>query len=278
MSEVKEEKKSAFGRLVNEIRELAVTVLIFIPIYLIVYIFAYELRSIPSESMVPTLQVGDRVAVSKFTYGYSRDSLPLGLGRVLPLGDGRIFAQQPKHGDIVVFKHTYLNRTMIKRLIGLPGDEISVQNNRIFLNGEMLEQKALRRVVYRDARDKKLLQADELMETMPNGKSYLVHNIQGKAKRNSATFIVPEGHYFFMGDNRDNSADSRERTGHCPPDENNVIDRAGCEPRLLPKEEPTIGFVPFQNIIGRADTVLFTFNFCDRYESGCNKGRVWKSL
>ncbi len=265
-------------KLFHEIKELAVTIAIFIPIWFIVYTFAYELRSIPSESMVPTLQVGDRVAVSKFTYGYSKHSVPFGIGRAIGLPDGRLFGSEPERGDVVVFHHPHLDRTMIKRLIGVPGDKIEVRRNRVYLNDELLPQDPQRRVVYREARNNRRIQADELTETLPTGPSYLVHDILSKPNRSSVTFIVPEGYYFFMGDNRDNSADSRELFGHCPTDENGVISAAGCVPDLPPGVEPTIGFVPYDNLIGRADTVLFTLNFCTRYELNCPKGRVWKSL
>lgn len=277
MSEEIEHKEDGLHNALKEIRELAVTVAFFLPIWFFVNFFAYELRSIPSESMVPTLQVGDRVAVSKFSYGYSKRSVPFGLGNYLPLGEGRVFAHQPKRGDVVVFKHPYSDKTMIKRLIGLPGDTIKVQDNRIILNGEIVPQEDVRTVVYQAyGKEGRTVRAHERLETLPNGKSYLVHDITSESNGVTPTFIVPEGYYFFMGDNRDNSADSRVLLGHCPPI-NGVIDRAGCEPPPY-IEEPTIGFVPYDNLIGRADTVLFTLNFCSRYESGCPKGRVWKNL
>jgi signal peptidase I len=270
-------ERSGVEKLVHEIKELGVTVAIFLPIWLTVMFLGYELRSIPSESMVPTLQVGDRVAVSKFAYGFSKHSVPFGLGRYLPLGDGRVFGSEPERGDVIVFKHPHLNRTMIKRLIGLPGDTIQVRNNRVYLNGNLVKQEPLRRVSYHEARSGRLLLADEIRETLPGGHSYLVHDIRSYPNDTTVTFQVPEGHYFFMGDNRDNSADARKLVGHCPPNEDDVVDRAGCTPDPL-EGEPTIGYVPYDNIIGRADTVLFTLNFCGRYESGCPKGRVWKSL
>ena len=277
MSNKEKSEPTGMNKVIHEIKELAVTLAIFGPIWFLVMFFAYELRSIPSESMVPTLQVGDRVAVSKFAYGYSKHSIPFGLGRYLPLDDGRIFAHQPKRGDVVVFKHPHLNRTMIKRLIGLPGDKIQVRNNRVYLNDTLVKQEPMARVSYHEARSGMLLQADEIKETMPNGKSYLVHDIRSRPNDTTVTFIVPEGHYYFMGDNRDNSADARKLSGNCPPNEDLVIDRAGCTPNPL-DGEPTIGFVPFDHLIGRAETVFFTLNFCGRYEDGCPKGRVWKGL
>ena len=281
-AEDKDVDRTPLEKIVHEIKELAVTVAIFFPIWFFFYFLVFELRSIPSESMVPNLQVGDRVAVSKFAYGYSKYSVPLGLWRVLPLGDGRLFAHEPERGDVVVFRHPHLDRVMIKRLMGLPGDTIQVRNNRVYLNGEVLPEDPQRRVEYTAfGRYQRDTFADEFLETNPEGKSYLVHDILGQGNETSAVFKVPKGYYFFMGDNRDNSADAREPSGHCLPNEEGVIDQGGCPPRPVRAdlgEEPTIGFVPFENLIGRADIVLFTLNFCDRYKSGCPKGRVWKSL
>ena len=227
--------------------------------------------------MVPNLQVGDRVAVSKFAYGYSKHSVPLGLGKYLPLGDGRLFASQPKRGDVVVFRHPHADKVMIKRLIGLPGDTVQMAGVRVVINGKPLEQETQREVRYHEARRGALLRADEKLETTPEGESYLIHQL-GSGNRDSNIFKVPEGHFLFMGDNRDNSTDGRALSGHCPKNENNVIDEAGCKPEIWRESEASIGYVPFDLLIGRADTVLFTLNFCNRYESGCPKGRVWKSL
>lgn len=278
-----EPELTGMDKVLHELKELAQTILVFAPIYLLVTTFGYELRSIPSESMVPTLQVGDRVAVSKFAYGYSKYSVSLDLGKYLPIPEGRIMANMPKRGDVVVFRHTHLDRVMIKRLIGLPGDELQIVNGRVTLNGTRLPQEALRRVQYAEFRPslggRRMLEALESEETMPSGVSYLVHDIEGRSNGESSniTFKVPEGHFFFVGDNRDNSTDARALIGHCVETEDNVVDRAGCAPRSS-RVEPSIGYVPFDNLIGRADTVFFTLNFCDRYESGCNKNRVWRGL
>ncbi len=283
ITEDNQEKASLLERGLGELKELIVTIAVFLPVWFFVSLFFYELRSIPSESMVPNLQVGDRVAVSKFAYGYSRYSLPLGVGRFLPLGEGRMFAGEPERGDVVVFRHPHQDRVMIKRLIGLQGDLIQVVDNLILLNGEPMRQEPVRRVSYHEHRYGQLLNADELMETTPDGVSYLVHDIVeempgDRQPRATPVFVVPEGHYFFMGDNRDNSTDARALSGHCPQNSEGVIDRAGCTPARRYGQEASIGFVPFDNLIGRADTVLFTLNFCSRYESGCPEGRVWKSL
>ena len=133
------EKQAKKGWLLHEFRETAMTIAIFVPFWLLFSTFVYELRSIPSESMVPALQVGDRVAVAKFAYGYNRNSIPFGLGMIV-IGDDkdkpeeRVFGSTPKRGDVIVFQHPHSDRVMIKRLIGLPGDKIEVKGGRLFLN------------------------------------------------------------------------------------------------------------------------------------------------
>lgn len=144
-----EEKPKTFGEFVKkELREWGATLSVFIPLFLLFSTFLYELRVIPSESMVPNLQVGDRVTVNKFAYGYSRHSLPFSLGRYVPLPEGRIFASEPKRGDVVVFEHPHTARVMIKRLIGVPGDEIQLRDKQIYLNGQPISRAFQRRVNY----------------------------------------------------------------------------------------------------------------------------------
>ena len=273
-----ERKKTLRARVLHELKEWGATLAIFIPIYLIFTTFAFELRSIPSESMVPNLQVGDRVAVNKFAYGYSRQSVPFGLGRFLPLGDGRIMGRVPDRGDVVVFQHPHFNRVMIKRVIGVPGDTIQMRGERLYLNGEQVSQDFVTRRTYvpHGKRDPK--QARVFDEALPGGPSYRIeHLYKGAPSDDTPTFIVPEGHIFMMGDNRDDSYDSRALTGHCP-DVDDVIDKAGCTPLVKP-EDASVGFVPLDLIIGRADTVFFTLNFCrDRIDNECPPGRVWRGL
>jgi signal peptidase I len=223
-------------KVVKELREWGITLSIFIPVFLVFSGLFYELRVIPSESMVPNLQVGDRVTVNKFAYGYSRNSLPFSLGRYVPLPDGRIFASQPERGDVAVFEHTHTARVMIKRIIGLPGDSVTVRDGQpVAINGTPIERNFVRRVRYRQ------------------------HD---------------------SGDNRDNSMDGRNPTGHCPASDAGVVDQAGCAPRRgTTPEQASVGFVPFQNLIGRADTVLFSFYRCGRAQADpCMKSRVWRGL
>lgn len=265
----------------KEIREWVSLLTVFIPAFLIFSGLFYELRVIPSESMVPNLQVGDRVAVNKFAYGYSRHSMPFSLGRYIPLPDGRIFASMPKRGDVAVFEHTHTPRVMIKRIIGLPGDTVTVRDGLpVAINGTPIERTFVRRVRYRQHDNGLYVTAAEFSESY-DGQTWLTHDIDGETGTNiSVTFEVPEKHFLFMGDNRDNSMDGRNPTGHCPSNDEGVIDEAGCPPRSgWTNEQASVGFVPFNNLIGRADTVLFSFYRCSRAQAEpCMKKRLWRGL
>lgn len=265
----------------KELREWGITLSIFIPVFLVFSGLFYELRVIPSESMVPNLQVGDRVTVNKFAYGYSRNSLPFSLGRYVPLPDGRIFGSMPKRGDVAVFEHTHTPRVMIKRIIGLPGDTVTVRDGQpVAINGTPIERTFDRRVRYRQHESGSYVTAAEFTESYGDA-SWVSHDIDGETSTTiSVTFEVPEGHFLFMGDNRDNSLDGRNTTGHCPANAQGVIDAAGCPPRPgWAPDQASVGFVPYQNLIGRADTVLFSFYRCGRAQAEpCMKKRVWRSL
>lgn len=268
-------------KVVKELREWGITLSIFIPVFLVFSGLFYELRVIPSESMVPNLQVGDRVTVNKFAYGYSRNSLPFSLGRYAPLPDGRIFASMPKRGDVAVFEHTHTARVMIKRIIGLPGDTVTVRDGQpVAINGTPIERTFVRRVRYRQHDSGAYVTAAEFSESF-DGETWITHDIDGQTGSDtSVDFTVPDKHFLFMGDNRDNSMDGRNQTGHCPASSEGIIDQAGCGP--LPRstaEQASVGFVPYQNLIGRADTVLFSFYRCGRAQAEpCMKSRVWSGL
>ena len=266
-------------KVVRELREWGVTLAVFIPVFYVFSLIAYEQRVIPSESMVPNLRVGDRVAVAKFAYGYNRYSLPWGLGQVLPLGDGRLFASDPERGDVAVFMHPHFNRVMIKRVVGLPGDRVAFRNGRMILNGEAVDTELLRRVRYVPHDERRPRVARELQEAV-DGDSWIVHQLsEGDPGDTTDEFRVPEGYLLFVGDNRDNSKDGREPSGHCP-SINGVIDRAGC--RLASHLNPadvSIGFVPMDHLIGRAETVILSFYRCQKIaDAECLDGRVWKGL
>ena len=177
--------------------------------------------------MMPTLQVGDYLFVSKFPYGYSRYSFY----SLIPIS-GRIFPVEPKRGDIVVFKLPRDNSTdYIKRVIGLPGDEITVRGGVLFINGKEVPRRRIADFVTReDGGPPRPIPAYE--ETLPNGVKYTILQAGTNGPLgNVGRYKVPEGKYFMMGDDRDNSNDSRALLG--------------------------VGYVPFENLIGRA-ALLFS--------------------
>jgi len=160
---------------------------------------------IPSSSMEPTLLVGDRIFVSKYTYGYSKHSFPFSPN----ITNQRFFSQKPKRGDLVVFKTPADNRTdYIKRLIGLPGDTIQFLNGEIFLNDEKIPRKKIdNELIIRCGNF--LLETNTFIETLPNGIKHLAVYKKKGSLQNSKKFEVPSEHYFLLGDNRDCSKDSR---------------------------------------------------------------------
>lgn len=185
----------------------------------------FEPFHIPSGSMKPALLVGDYIFVSKYSYGISRYSFPFGL----PLFSGRIAQiEQPQRGDVVVFKLPRDTGTnYIKRLIGLPGDTIQVKEGILYLNGEAVPRQEVRPFI---DRDKTVI--PQYIETLPNGVSYRVLDQTPFGNLdNTDVYTVPPKHYFFMGDNRDNSQDSRVFS--------------------------LVGFVPEENLVGPARTVIF---------------------
>lgn len=194
---------------------------------------------IPSGSMKPTLLVGDYLFISKFAYGYSSASCPTIFGvNLCPFIDGRIAESTPERGDVIVFKHPRSQVDYIKRLIGLPGDRIQVQGGRLWINGEELP--VTRDGVFYDADVRGCAEPTEQgcpverwIETLPNGVEHAILNYaDGLPFDNTPEYVVPEGHYFFMGDNRDNSRDSREA-----------------------QATGGVGYVPAENIVGRADII-----------------------
>lgn len=193
----------------------------------VVRAFLFQPFNIPSGSMVPTLLVGDYLFVSKFSYGYSRYSLPFGLG----FFSGRIFGGAPERGDVAVFRHPPTNRDdFIKRIVGLPGDRIQMVNGRLHLNGRALPRRRIKDHVSLDFRGS-VRRVPQYTETLPGGKTYTIR--EGQADRgpadNTREFVVPLDNFFAMGDNRDNSNDSR-----------------------------SWGYVPVENFVGRADLIFYS--------------------
>jgi signal peptidase I len=267
---------TAMQKVVRELKEWGATLAIVAPAFLLFTGLLYEQRVIPSESMVPTLEVGDRVAVAKFAFGYGRYSLPLSLGRYLPLGEGRFFPGTPERGEVVVFEHTHSDRVMIKRIIGLPGDTVQFLGETLILNGQPVESEFVRTVRYVPDKEVVIDEAQEWTETLGD-RSWTTHRgLRGRPVSDTLMFVVPEGHLFLVGDNRNNSYDSRELSGHCPP-MNGVVDKAGC-PLRGNADDASIGFVPMDHLIGRADTVLLTFHRCKLQDGEACKKRVWKGL
>lgn len=223
-------------------------------VWLVLVTFGFAAFHIPSVSMEPGLQVGDRVLVSKFNYGYSRHSLPLGLGYALPDSwSGRVLGSTPQRGHVIVVRDPVQNINIIKRVIGLPGDTVELRNGRLILNGEMLHREPRGVVRYRD-RSGLLVQASVYDEVMPDGSTHEIYERSDTSDfDNVGPFRVPASHLFLMGDNRDASADSRMLGG--------------------------LGYVHNDHVVGRAFTVLFTFASC-RQEEGlhCPPWRVWRGL
>ena len=188
------------------------TIIYAILIAIIIRTFLFEPFKIPSGSMYPTLHVGDYLFVSKYTYGYSKHSFPFSL----PLFEGRIWADQPQRGDVVVFKFPQDNKTdFIKRIIGLPGDKIKMQDGILYINGKPVERQQIEDFVIRD----KFGNGEryrQYVETLPNGVKHNILEISDQQEfvDNMVEVTVPENSYFVMGDNRDRSDDSRLSVGY----------------------------------------------------------------
>lgn len=217
---------------------------------------------IPSGSMKDTLLIGDFLFVNKMAYGYSYASCPSVRFAGLNIdskdicgflgGDNkRLLGSEPERGDIVVFRHPVTHQDYIKRLIGLPGDTVQMKDGVLQINGEpvKLEDAGTFDEIYEPQGSMKsrprcangvvgeggICSKERQIETLPNGTSHSVLNIGDQRSDDTGVFAVPEGQYFFIGDNRDNSTDSR-----------------------YPQSIGGVGFVPYENLIGRANRVVFS--------------------
>lgn len=208
--------------------EFVRTIVYALLIALVFRVVLFQPFSIPSGSMKSTLLVGDYLFVSKYAYGYSRHSLPFSPN----LFEGRIFAKEPERGDVIVFKLPTDNSTdYVKRLIGLPGDRIQVSRSILYINGQPLPQRRI--ADFADLLpDGRTVTHARYIETMPNGREYEILNYRDNSPTdNTIEFVVPPGKYFMMGDNRDDSLDSRT---------------------------PHVGYVPSENLIGRAEIIFLS--------------------
>jgi signal peptidase I len=212
-------------------------------IALIVRTFFFQPFNIPSSSMYPTLMIGDYLFVSKLSYGYGKYSFNFSLGgfgdpiirccAFVDFPGRKVLAENPERGDVAVFKLPTDNETdYIKRVIGLPGDRIQVTNGVLSINGVPVPKERIEDYVDPTGENGGGTAVPQFVETLPNGVKYRVLDSKESGADNTLEYVVPENHYFMMGDNRDNSTDSRFLSD--------------------------VGYVPIENFVGRADVIFFS--------------------
>lgn len=227
----------------SSLSDLAIVLLEAVAIAIVIRIFLFQPFNIPSGSMIPTLLVGDYLFVSKYSYGYSKYSFPYGLAPF----NGRVLFSDPDRGDVIVFKTPADNSTdFIKRLVGLPGDRIQMINGVLNINGAPVKRERVEDKI-EDTKCGPHMPVHVYRETLPDGRSYLTQKLSetcpvGRlgAADNTEVFVVPPHRFFMMGDNRDDSADSR-----------------------FSVRDGGVGYVPEENLVGRARILFFSIDETD---------------
>ena len=225
----------------NKIIENIKTIIYALILALIIRSFIFQPFYIPSSSMEPNLLVGDRLFVSTYSYGYSRHSLPFSPN----IANKRFMSKKPERGDGIVFKTPADNRTdYIKRLIALPGDTFQIINGELYLNDKIGSRKKIETIFNIDCGGEKL-EVNAFEETLPNDKKYVAVYRKSGTMQNTDKFFIPNNHYFFLGDNRDCSKDSRFLG--------------------------SVGYVEFNNLVGKANLIFFS-----SYKNEGNFLEFWK--
>jgi signal peptidase I len=229
MSQSMSKAEAKAGKKKNELLETIIVIIEALAIALIFRTFLYQPFSIPTASMQQTLMIGDYFIANKWTWGFGKYSFPI----ALPF-NGRLFGGQPQRGDVAVFRNEITNEDYIKRVIGMPGDRIQMKEGRLYINGEIVE----RELVGRGEDTDSLMHTVPVIiykETLPNGVTHTIQEVSDSRELdNTPEYLVPAGHYFMMGDNRDRSQDSRVLSA--------------------------VGYVPLDAIIGKAEARFFSIN------------------
>ena len=227
------------GKKKNELLETIVVIVEALIIALLFRSFLYQPFSIPTASMQQTLMIGDYFLANKWAWGFGKYSFPV----TIPF-NGRILGSEPQRGDVAVFRNEITNEDYIKRVIGLPGDRIQMIDGILHINNTPVKRERIADFVTTDAWGR-AANAIQYRETLPNGVSHNIIEREGDTGTfdNTPVFTVPAGHFFMMGDNRDNSLDSRDRS---------------------------VGYVPFENFVGRAEIIFFSI------DEGASAWRIWE--